>query len=126
MDAVAAPGWPMRCAPIRPCRPHKRVEVARFVEDLKASYRGSSYSVISLHGSGSAAATEQEIRRQYPVGEKVALVEKQLNRGVLTPTEGDTARAITCKRRPGRRCDTGCSAPGQAVMVPLPEPGRRG
>jgi 4-hydroxybutyryl-CoA dehydratase/vinylacetyl-CoA-Delta-isomerase len=98
----------------------KRIEVARFIEDLTASYQGGWYSVISLHGGGSPAAMKQEIWRQYPVGDKVALVERLLDRGVLT----DETRAITRNRQPGRCCDAGCSAPGQAVMVPLPEPGQ--
>ncbi len=62
----------------------KRIEVARFIEDLTASYQGGWYSVISLHGGGSPAAMKQEIWRQYPVGDKVALVERLLDRGVLT------------------------------------------
>jgi len=100
----------------------KRIEVARFIEDLTASYQGGWYSVISLHGGGSPAAMKQEIWRQYPVGDKVALVERLLERGVLAPGDGDETRAITRNRQPGRCCDAGCSAPGQAVMVPLPEP----
>jgi 4-hydroxybutyryl-CoA dehydratase/vinylacetyl-CoA-Delta-isomerase len=103
----------------------KRVEVARFIEDLTASYQGGWYSVISLHGGGSPAAMKQEIWRRYPVGDKVALVERLLDRGVLTAAEGETTRAITRNRQPGRCCDMGCSAPGQSVMVPLPEPPRR-
>ncbi len=95
----------------------KRIEVARFIEDLTASYQGGWYSVISLHGGGSPAAMKQEIWRQYPVGDKVALVERLLDRGVLH----DATRAITRNRQPGKCCDVGCSAPGQAVMVPLPE-----
>ncbi len=94
----------------------KRIEVARFVEDLTASYQGGWYSVISLHGGGSPAAMKQEIWRQYPVGTKVDLVERLLDRGVLH----DETRAITRNRQPGRCCDTGCTVPGQAVMVPLP------
>jgi len=94
----------------------KRIEVARFIEDLTASYQGGWYSVISLHGGGSPAAMKQEIWRQYPLGDKVALVERLLGRGVLA-TPG---RSITRNREPGRCCDAGCSAPGQAVMVPLP------
>ena len=39
-----------------------------------------------------------------------------LDRGVLH----DPKRPITANREPGRCCDTGCTAPGQAVMVPLP------
>jgi 4-hydroxybutyryl-CoA dehydratase/vinylacetyl-CoA-Delta-isomerase len=104
----------------------KRIEVARFIEDLTASYQGGWYSVISLHGGGSPAAMKQEIWRQYPVGDKVALVERLLERGALSATNADgTPRAITRNRssadkQPGRCCDMGCSSPGQAVMVPLP------
>ena len=94
----------------------KRIEVARFVEDLTASYQAGWYSVISLHGGGSPAAMKQEIWRHYPVGDKVALVERLLDRGVLH----DETRAISKNRQPGRCCDTGCTQPGQAVMVPLP------
>jgi 4-hydroxybutyryl-CoA dehydratase/vinylacetyl-CoA-Delta-isomerase len=94
----------------------KRIEVARFIEDLTASYQGGWYSVISLHGGGSPAAMKQEIWRHYPVGSKVELVERLLDRGVLAGPE----RAITRNRQPGRCCDQGCSAPGQAVMVEMP------
>src|SRR6202051_4367652 len=41
----------------------KRIETARFIEDLTASYQGGWYSVISLHGGGSAAAMKKEIWR---------------------------------------------------------------
>lgn len=98
----------------------KRIEVARFIEDLTASYQGGWYSVISLHGGGSPAAMKQEIWRQYPVGSKVELVERLLERGVLAPNEGAAPRAITRNRQPGRCCDTGCTVPGQPVMVDLP------
>ncbi|MCM8595022.1 4-hydroxyphenylacetate 3-hydroxylase family protein [Accumulibacter sp.] len=94
----------------------KRIEVARFIEDLTASYQGGWYSVISLHGGGSPAAMKQEIWRNYPVGNKVELVERLLERGVLH----DESRPITRNRQPGRCCDAGCSAPGQAIMVPVP------
>jgi len=96
----------------------KRIEVARFIEDLTASYQGGWTSVISLHGGGSPAAMKQEIWRHYPLGNKVELVERLLDRGVLH----DPTRAITRNREPGRCCDAGCTQPGQAVMVPLPEP----
>lgn len=95
----------------------KRIEVARFIEDLTASYQGGWYSVISLHGGGSPAAMKQEIWRNYPVGSKVELVERLLDRGVLH----DETRAITKNRQPGKCCDQGCSAPGQPVMVDLPK-----
>ena len=105
----------------------KRIEVARFVEDLTASYQGGWYSVISLHGGGSPAAMKQEIWRNYPVGSKVDLVERLLDRGVLAPNgvagadaHADAPRAITRNRQPGRCCDTGCTVPGQPVMVALP------
>ena len=94
----------------------KRIEVARFIEDLTASYQGGWYSVISLHGGGSPAAMKQEIWRNYPLGSKVELVERLLERGVLH----DESRPITRNRQPGRCCDAGCSTPGQAMMVPLP------
>jgi 4-hydroxybutyryl-CoA dehydratase/vinylacetyl-CoA-Delta-isomerase len=94
----------------------KRIEVARFIEDLTASYQGGWYSVISLHGGGSPAAMKQEIWRHYPVGSKVELVERLLERGVLA----SPARAITRNRQPGRCCDAGCTQPAQPVMVPLP------
>ena len=96
----------------------KRIEAARFIEDLTASYQGGWYSVISLHGGGSPAAMKQEIWRHYPVGSRVELVERLLERGVLH----DADRAITKNRQPGKCCDMGCSAPGQAVMVDLPKP----
>ncbi|MDO9314317.1 MAG: 4-hydroxyphenylacetate 3-hydroxylase N-terminal domain-containing protein [Burkholderiaceae bacterium] len=100
----------------------KRIEVARFIEDLTASYQGGWYSVISLHGGGSPAAMKQEIWRNYPVGSKVDLVERLLDRGVLTPEKHEETRAITKNRQPGRCCDAGCTTPGQPVMVPLPVP----
>ena len=96
----------------------KRIEVARFIEDLTASYQGGWYSLISLHGGGSPSALKQEIWRNYPLGDKVDLVERLLDRGVLT----DDNRSITRNKQPGRCCDAGCSQPGQAVMVPLPLP----
>lgn len=96
----------------------KRIEIARFIEDLTASYQGGWYSVISLHGGGSPAAMKQEIWRNYPLGNKVELVERLLDRGVLH----DESRPITRNRQPGRCCDTGCSlADPQAIMVPLPQ-----
>ncbi len=99
----------------------QRIETARFIEDLTAGYQGGWYSVISLHGGGSPAAMKQEIYRNYPIGSKVELVERILERGVNG--EGvphDPARAITKNRQPGKCCDTGCLKPGQPVMVDLP------
>ena len=95
----------------------KRIETARFIEDLTAGYQGGWYSLISLHGGGSPAAMKQEIWRNYPVGSKVELVERLLERGVAH----DPQRAITQNRQPGKCCDMGCTAPGQAVMVPMPK-----
>ena len=101
----------------------KRIEVARLLEDLTASYQGGWYSLISLHGGGSPAAMKQEIWRNYPVGSKVDLVERLLDRGVL---QIDNERAITRNRQPGRCCDQGCTMPGQAVMVPRPAVSKSG
>jgi 4-hydroxybutyryl-CoA dehydratase/vinylacetyl-CoA-Delta-isomerase len=67
--------------------------------------------VISLHGGGSPEAMKKEIWRHYPVGNKVDLVERLLERGALA----DQARKITLNRQPGRCCVQGC-------MVPLPDP----
>ncbi len=94
----------------------QRIETARFIEDLTAGYQGGWYSVISLHGGGSPAAMKQEIYRNYPIGSKVELVERLLDRGVAH----DPNRAITKNRQPGKCCDTGCTAPGQPVMIDLP------
>ncbi|MES2192304.1 MAG: 4-hydroxyphenylacetate 3-hydroxylase N-terminal domain-containing protein [Pseudomonadota bacterium] len=99
----------------------QRIETARFIEDLTAGYQGGWYSVISLHGGGSPAAMKQEIYRNYPIGSKVELVERILERGVAgegVPHNPD--RAITKNRQPGKCCDTGCTTPGQPVMVDLP------
>jgi len=103
----------------------QRIQTARFIEDLTAGYQGGWYSVISLHGGGSPEAMKQEIWRNYPVGSKVELVERILERGIASdgtpaaaPHQDD--RAITRNRQPGKCCDMGCSTPGQAVMVDLP------
>ena len=100
----------------------KRIQVARFMEDLTASYQGGWYSVISLHGGGSPAAMKQEIWRNYPVGSKVELVERLLERDVVH----DPGRSITKNRQPGRCCDAGCAAPGQPIMVPITSRRRAG
>jgi 4-hydroxybutyryl-CoA dehydratase/vinylacetyl-CoA-Delta-isomerase len=98
----------------------KRIEVARFLEDLTASYQAGWYSVISLHGGGSPDAMKTEIYRHYPIGSKVDLVERLLDRGVLA----EATRAITRNRQPGRCCVAGCQmAPlPSAIAVPLPAP----
>lgn len=95
----------------------KRIEVARFVEDLTASYQAGWYSVISLHGGGSPEAMKMEIWRNYPLGNKVDLVERLLERGILT----DETRKITRNRQPGRCCDAGCQVPAAPQMVALPK-----
>lgn len=96
----------------------RRIQTARFIEDLTASYQGGWYSVISLHGGGSPAAMQQEIYRNYPIGSKVDLVERLLDRGLTD----DPNRAITQNRQPGKCCAQGCVTPGQPVMVELPAP----
>lgn len=82
----------------------QRAEVARLLEDLTVSHQGAWYSVISLHGGGSPEAMKREIWRNYPVGEKVALVEDLLERGVL-------ADGRRMSKQPGRCCATGCEVP---------------
>lgn len=83
----------------------KRIEVARMIEDLTASNTGGWYSVISLHGGGSPEAMKREIWRTYNLGDKVDLVERLLDRGVLA----DPDRKITRNRQPGRCCAQGCA-----------------
>jgi 4-hydroxybutyryl-CoA dehydratase/vinylacetyl-CoA-Delta-isomerase len=95
----------------------QRIQVARFVEDLTAGYQGGWYSLISLHGGGSPAAMRQEIYRRYPVGSKVELVERLLERGLAATDADGKPRPITTNRQPGRCCDSGCTTPGQAIMV---------
>ena len=105
----------------------KRIEVARLVEDLTASYQAGWYSVISLHGGGSPEAMKMEIFRRYPLGNKVDLVERLLDRGILEDKRGDTredkradeTRKITRNRQPGRCCVTGCTVPEAPQMVRL-------
>jgi 4-hydroxybutyryl-CoA dehydratase/vinylacetyl-CoA-Delta-isomerase len=92
----------------------KRIEVARFIEDLTASYQAGWYSVISLHGGGSPEAMKREIWRHYPVGDKVELVERLLERGILA----DGTRRLGRQRQPGRCCAEGCQA--SAVLSPVP------
>lgn len=85
----------------------KRIEVARFIEDLTASYQGGWYSVISLHGGGSPEAMKREIWREYPVADQVALVERLLERGVLA---SDPAQPMRRRRQPAQCCALGCEA----------------
>ncbi|HRD50493.1 MAG: 4-hydroxyphenylacetate 3-hydroxylase [Candidatus Competibacter sp.] len=92
----------------------KRIEVARFVEDLTASHQAGWYSVISLHGGGSPEAMQREIWRQYPVADQVALVERLLERGVLA----DNTRPMRRRRQPGRCCALGCEAPDAPLTPP--------
>jgi 4-hydroxybutyryl-CoA dehydratase/vinylacetyl-CoA-Delta-isomerase len=82
----------------------QRMEVARFIEDLTVSHQGGWYSLISLHGGGSPEAMKREIWRNYPVMEKVELVESLLDRGVL-----DQGQRVS--KQPGRCCTTGCEVP---------------
>ncbi|MEX0605533.1 MAG: 4-hydroxyphenylacetate 3-hydroxylase N-terminal domain-containing protein [Marinobacter sp.] len=91
----------------------KRIQTARFIEDLTASYQGGWYSVISLHGGGSPAAMKQEIYRNYPIGSKVELVERLLDRGLAD----DPNRPISQNKQPGKCCAKGCTAPGTPIMV---------
>ncbi|HEY0834828.1 MAG TPA: 4-hydroxyphenylacetate 3-hydroxylase N-terminal domain-containing protein [Azospirillum sp.] len=94
----------------------QRMEVARFIEDLTVSHQGAWYSVISLHGGGSPEAMKREIWRNYPVMEKVELVESLLDRGVA-----DEGRRVS--KQPGRCCPTGCEVPapfGEGVGEGVP------
>jgi len=85
----------------------KRIETARLIEDLTVSDQAGWYSVITLHGGGSPEAMKREIMRHYPIGDKVDLVERLLERGIVD----DPTRSITRNRQPGRCCVEGCKPP---------------
>lgn len=102
----------------RPDVPYShRINVARFIEDLTASYQGGWYSVISLHGGGSPAAMKNEIHRRYPIDDKRKLVERLLDRGAMSidGAGGDPA-LLSDAEQPGQCCDTGCQPPGPATL----------
>ena len=98
----------------------KRIEAARLIEDLTASYQAGWYSLISLHGGGSPDAMKTEIYRNYPLGNKVELVERLLDRGLVA----DATRSISRNRQPGRCCVTGCQMTDLPVTktASLPKP----
>lgn len=96
----------------------QRRDVARLVQDLTASETGGWYSLISLHGGGSPEALKREIYRNYPLEEKVSLVERLLDRGVLARPDGKPSR----DRQPGRCCPVGCEVP-EAPKPMTPDPG---
>jgi len=80
----------------RPDIPAERLaNVARLNEDRTVSHEAGWSSVILLHGSGSPEAMKREIWRNYPVMEKLELVEGLLDRCVL-----DEGRRVS--KRPGR------------------------
>ncbi|MBK7542167.1 MAG: 4-hydroxyphenylacetate 3-hydroxylase [Candidatus Competibacteraceae bacterium] len=93
----------------------RRIEVARFIEDLTASYQGGWYSVISLHGGGSPEAMKREIYRRYPIEERVALVERLLDRGV----HHDASDPRWFGRQPGRCCTSGCRGSEPLLAGPV-------
>ena len=101
----------LRASPAVPAA--QRLEVARLLEDVTASYTGGWMSLISLHGGGSPEAMKREIWRNYPIHEKTALVEDLLDRGVTS----DTARPRDTQ--PGRCCVTGCEVPTPSKGGPV-------
>ena len=87
--------------------PHqKRMDVARFMQDLTASDTAGWMSVISLHGGGSPEAMRREIYRYYPLEERQQLVERLLDRGILDLKDGKKT-----SNQPGRCCPVGCQVP---------------
>jgi 4-hydroxybutyryl-CoA dehydratase/vinylacetyl-CoA-Delta-isomerase len=91
-----------------------RIAVARLIEDLTVSHQAGWYSVISLHGGGSPEAMKREIWRNYPVMEKVELIERLLDRGVVPEPRRRHSK------QPGRCCDTGCET-ASAITFPSPD-----
>ncbi len=89
----------------RPDVPYaQRAAVARFIEDLTVSESAGWYSTISLHGGGSPEAMKGEIHRRYPIGDRKALVQRLMERGVAQVPEPSSDQ-------PGQCCDIGCIAP---------------
>ena len=77
----------------------QRLEVSRLIEDLTVSHQAGWYSVISLHGGGSPEAMKREIWRNYPVMEKVELVENLLDRGVAADGDASPSNRADAARR---------------------------
>ena len=75
-------------------------------------FNDDSYDLV-LVGTGFASAF---FLQRYLARAKKKVRVLVLERGVLH----DETRAITRNRQPGKCCDTGCTQPGQPVMVPLP------
>ena len=101
----------------------QRVETASFNADPPSGYQGGCSSVISLHGGGAPATMKQEIYRNYPIGSKVELVERILERDIGTDgspaaaphdPERTITKVVVCGvfRQPRICCDTGCTVPG--------------
>jgi 4-hydroxybutyryl-CoA dehydratase/vinylacetyl-CoA-Delta-isomerase len=88
-----------------------RAKLARFLEDLTVSSTAGWYSTISLHGGGSPEAMKMEIFRNYPIPDKVALVERLLDRGLLPGRMDASGNAIDAGDQAGRCCPQGCRVP---------------
>ena len=89
-----------------------------YVEQIHIAQRTASCQ--RSGGGGSPDAMKTEIFRNYPIGSKVDLVERLLERGVLA----DATRKITRNRQPGRCCVAGCQMSAlpaeQAASLPKP------
>jgi 4-hydroxybutyryl-CoA dehydratase/vinylacetyl-CoA-Delta-isomerase len=104
---------PTCCAPTR--RAVRQADRGgALIEDLTASYQGGWYSVISLHGGGSPEAMQQEIWRNYPVGDKVDWS------SVCSSAMSLDRRPQDRRRQPGKCCDDGLHAAEPTTMVALP------
>jgi 4-hydroxybutyryl-CoA dehydratase/vinylacetyl-CoA-Delta-isomerase len=65
---------------------------------------------------------KREIFRNYPIEDRVSLVRRLLERGVLAGPDDRPAR----DRQPGRCCPVGCEEPEHHRPVNLPSIGSRG
>jgi 4-hydroxybutyryl-CoA dehydratase/vinylacetyl-CoA-Delta-isomerase len=88
-----------------------RAKLARFVEDLTISSTAGWYSTISLHGGGSPEAMKMEIFRNYPIQDKVELVDRLLDRGLLPGRSAADDKELAPTDQVGRCCPQGCRAP---------------
>ena len=93
----------------------------RFIEDLTASHQGGWYSVDQPARRRIAGSDEAGDLAQLPGVEKVELVERLLDRGVL-------ADGRRVSKQPGRCCETGCGPEASTDQTPeagkwnVPEP----
>ncbi len=102
----------------------KRIEVARFVEDLTASYQaglvlGDLAARRRIAGSDEDGNLAQLSAWQQGRPRRAFARARRAHRR----HRSDDVRKITRNRQPGRCCIEGCQVPNAPVVVPLPQTG---